>query len=130
MSRITLKQLRYFEALARHRHFGRAAEACAISQPALSLQMKELEALIGAPLIERGPRRILLSGLGEALAERAREVLRAVDEIEDLARAEGAALAGRLRLGAIPTVAPYLLPGLVKDLMARHPELELRPREA
>ena len=78
MSNLTIRQLRYFEALSRHRHFGRAAEACAISQPALSIQMKELEAMLGAPLIERGARQLRLSELGEALAVRARDILRAV----------------------------------------------------
>ena len=87
MSRITLKHLRYFEALARHRHFGRAAEASSISQPALSLQMKELEEILGAPLVERGPRQIRLTALGEDFALRARDVLRGVDELASLARA-------------------------------------------
>lgn len=130
MFRLTVKHLRYFEALARHRHFGRAAEACSISQPALSVQMKELEELLGAPLIERNARQILLTGLGEALADRAHNVLRSIDEIEDLTQAHRAPLSGRLRIGAIPTVAPYLLPTLIKDLAARHPELGIRPREA
>ncbi|TCO71637.1 LysR family transcriptional regulator [Rhodovulum euryhalinum] len=125
-----MKHLRYFEALARHGHFGRAAEACGISQPALSVQMKELEALLGAPLIERGARQIRLSGLGEALAERAREILRAVDELDDLARASRGTLSGRLRIGVIPTIAPYLLPGLIKELGTRNPALDIRPREA
>ncbi|MGR3321493.1 MAG: LysR substrate-binding domain-containing protein [Pseudooceanicola sp.] len=127
---LTMKHLRYFEALARHGHFGHAAEACSISQPALSVQMKELEALLGAPLIERTPRRIRLTSLGEALAERARDILRAVDEIEDLARAAQGPLAGRLRLGVIPTVAPYLLPRLIRELSSAFPGLDLRPREA
>jgi len=130
MFKLTVKHLRYFEALARHRHFGRAAEACSISQPALSVQMKELEDLLGAPLIERNARQILLTGLGETLAHRARAVLRSIDEIEDLTRAHRAPLSGHLRIGAIPTVAPYLLPTLIKDLAARHPELAVRPREA
>ena len=125
-----MKHLRYFEALARHRHFGRAAEACAISQPALSVQMKELEALLGAPLIERDARQIRLSAFGEALAERARDILRAVDEIEELARTARGPLFGRLRIGVIPTVAPYLLPRLIRDLAAWHPDLDIRPREA
>lgn len=129
MMNVTVKQLRYFDALARHRHFGRAAEACAISQPALSVQMKELEALFGAPLIERGPRAIRLSALGEDLIQRARSILRAVDELEDLARGASGALAGPLRLGIIPTVAPYLLPGLIKQLAALYPDLDIRPRE-
>lgn len=127
---LTMKHLRYFEALARHGHFGRAAEACAISQPALSVQMKELEALVGAPLIERNARQIRLNGLGEALAERARDILRAVDEIEDLARTARGPLFGRFRIGVIPTVAPYLLPGLIQDLTALYPDVDIRPREA
>ncbi|MGR3781674.1 MAG: LysR substrate-binding domain-containing protein [Albimonas sp.] len=129
MANVTLRQLRYFEALARLRHFGRAAEACAISQPALSVQMKELEALLGAPLVERGAREIRLTRLGEALAPRARDVLRAVDEIEDLARASQRPFAGRLALGVIPTVAPYLLPALMTELAKAWPEMEVRPRE-
>lgn len=125
-----MKHLRYFEALARHRHFGRAAEACSISQPALSVQMKELEAMLGAPLIERGARQIRLSSLGEALAQRAGAILRSVDEIEDLVRASHGPLAGRLRIGVIPTVAPYLLPRLLKELGKHAPDLDLQPREA
>ncbi len=130
MINISMKHLRYFAALAAHGHFGRAAEACSISQPALSVQMKELEALLGAPLIERGARQIRLSSLGEALAVRARDILRSVDEIEDLARAHRAPLSGRLRIGVIPTVAPYLLPRLIKELSLLYPEIDIRPREA
>ncbi|MAY88188.1 MAG: LysR family transcriptional regulator [Pseudooceanicola sp.] len=129
MINVTFKQLRYFEALARHRHFGRAAEACAISQPALSVQIKELEAMFGASLIERNARDIRLSGLGEALLVRARDILRAVDELEDLTRSTKGALAGPLRLGLIPTVAPYLLPGLITHMAQTFPDLDVRPRE-
>ena len=129
MINVTFKQLRYFEALARHRHFGRAAEACAISQPALSVQIKELEAMFGASLIERNARDIRLSGLGEALLVRARDILRAVDELEDLTRSTKGALAGPLRLGLIPTVAPYLLPGLITHMAEKFPDLDVRPRE-
>jgi LysR family transcriptional regulator, hydrogen peroxide-inducible genes activator len=127
---MTMKHLRYFDALATHAHFGRAAEACAISQPALSLQMKELEALLGAPLIERGARQVRLTPLGEDFAARARDILRAVDELGDLARAASGPLSGRLRIGVIPTVAPYLLPRIIKDLSAHLPGLDLHPREA
>ena len=127
---MTMKHLRYFDALATHAHFGRAAEACAISQPALSLQMKELEALLGAPLIERGARQVRLTPLGEDFAARTRDILRAVDELGDLARAASGPLSGRLRIGVIPTVAPYLLPRIIKDLSARLPGLDLHPREA
>lgn len=124
-----MRHLRYFDALAREGHFGRAAEASAISQPALSLQIKELEELMGAKLVERGTRRIRLTNLGENFALRAREILRAVDELGELGRASRGSLVGRLRLGVIPTVAPYLLPRLIKELVTRHPGLDLRPRE-
>jgi len=129
MSRLSLRHLRYFDALATHAHFGRAAAACAISQPALSLQIKELEEILGAPLVERGPRQVRLTGLGEALAPRARAILRAVEELDDLARASVMPLTGRLRIGVIPTIAPYLLPAVIKALGRRFPGLDIRPRE-
>jgi LysR family transcriptional regulator, hydrogen peroxide-inducible genes activator len=127
---LSMKHLRYFEALSQHGHFGRAADACAISQPALSLQMKELEDILGAALIERGARQIRLTPLGESFALRVRDILRSVDELADLARASTGPLTGRLRIGVIPTVAPYLLPRIIKDLTAHYPDLDLRPREA
>jgi LysR family hydrogen peroxide-inducible transcriptional activator len=130
MNRITLKHLRYFGALARHRHFGRAAEELSISQPALSLQMKELEEILGAPLVERGTRQIRLTGLGEEVALRARDILRGVDEVAALAQASSWPLSGRLRIGIIPTIAPYLLPRLLRRLEERFPNLSLHPREA
>ena len=129
MTGLSIRHLRYFDALAREGHFGRAAEASSISQPALSLQIKELEELMGAKLVERGTRRIRLTNLGESFALRAREILRAVDELGELGRASRGSLVGRLRLGVIPTVAPYLLPRLIKELVTRHPGLDLRPRE-
>ena len=127
---LTLKQLRYFEALARHRHFGRAAEACFISQPALSLQIKELESMFGAPLVERGPRQVQLTAVGEAFLTKARQILLDVDELEDLVRASRGPLAGRLRLGVIPTIAPYLLPEIIASLSNQFPDLELDLRES
>ncbi len=130
MASISMRHLRYFESLARQGHFGRAANACGVSQPALSLQIKELEQTIGAPLVDRGGRRIGLTSLGEAFAVRVRDILRAVDELGDLARASQGPLVGRLRIGVIPTVAPYLLPSIVKGLAERYPRLELGPREA
>lgn len=125
-----MKHLRYFDALAQHGHFGRAAAACAISQPALSLRMKELEERLGAPLVERGKRHVRLTRLGEAFASRASYILRAVDELGDLARASHDPLVGRLQIGVIPTVAPYLLPDMIKALSAGCPGLDLWPREA
>jgi LysR family hydrogen peroxide-inducible transcriptional activator len=130
MANITLRQLRYFQALAREGHFGRAADICAISQPALSLQIKELEETLGTPLFERGPRKVRLTSLGEVLAERARDILRAVDDLDDLARASREGMAGPLRIGVIPTVAPYLLPGIVSALAGRFPGLDIRIRES
>jgi LysR family transcriptional regulator, hydrogen peroxide-inducible genes activator len=127
---ITIRHLRYVDALARTGHFGRAAALCAISQPALSIQIKELEAMLGAKLFERSARQVRLTSLGEAFALRARDILRAIDELGDLARASAGPLAGRLGLGVIPTVAPYLLPHIIKAIAARHPGLDLRPREA
>ncbi|WP_455918918.1 hydrogen peroxide-inducible genes activator [Ensifer canadensis] len=130
MNGLTMKHLRYFDALARIGHFGRAAESCAISQPALSVQIRELETLLGAPLVERGGRRIRLTGLGEEFVGRTRAILRAIDELADLGRAAHGPLAGRLRLGIIPTVAPYLLPTIIKSLAQLYPGLDPRPREA
>jgi len=125
-----MKHLRYFDALSRHGHFGRAAQSCAISQPALSVQIKELEEILGAPLVERGARQIRMTSLGDGVALRVREILRAVDELGDLARASHSPLVGRLRIGVIPTVAPYLLPRFVRALSGRFPGIDLHPREA
>lgn len=129
MINLTLKQLRYFEALAQYGHFGRAADACAISQPALSMQIKELENSLGTALFERSAREIRLSNFGEAFSLRVREILRSVDELEDLARISRDQLAGRLRIGLIPTVAPYLLPNLILNLTEMHIGLDLHVRE-
>lgn len=129
MINLTLKQLRYFEALARHGHFGRAADACAISQPALSVQIKELEEALGTELFERGARQIRLTSFGEGFAERVRDILLSVDELEDLARASRQQLVGRLRIGVIPTVAPYLLPTIIGNLARLHDGLDIHVRE-
>jgi LysR family hydrogen peroxide-inducible transcriptional activator len=130
MAQMTLRQLRYFDALARHSHFGRAAAACSISQPALSMQIKELEDALGAQLIERGARQVRLTRLGEEAASRVRDVLRSVDELGDFARASRDRFGGRLRLGMIPTIAPYLLPAVIGNLARTHPELDIHVREA
>jgi LysR family hydrogen peroxide-inducible transcriptional activator len=129
MNNLTLKHLRYFEALARHRHFGRAADTCAISQPALSMQIKELEEAVGTALFERGARQIRLTNFGEVFALRARDILRSVDELGDLARASQERLVGRLRIGVIPTVAPYLLPTIIGNLTRLNAGLDLHLRE-
>jgi LysR family transcriptional regulator, hydrogen peroxide-inducible genes activator len=127
---ITLRQLRYFGALADHGRFGRAASACGISQPALSMQIKELEEALGGPLVERGVRQVRLTKFGEEAVVRARDILRSVDELRDFARASGDRLAGRLRVGMIPTIAPYLLPSVIANITRMHPELDIHVREA
>jgi len=129
MTNLTVKQLRYLEALARHGHFGRAAEACAISQPALSMQIKELEEELGAALFERGPRQVRLTGFGEEFVLRVRGILRSVDELGDLARASQDRLVGRLRIGVIPTIAPYLLPTIIGNLTRIYAGLDIHIRE-
>src|SRR6266851_2469041 len=129
MISVTLRQLRYFDALARHGHFGRAAEACAISQPALSMQIKEMEEALGGLLLERSARQVALTRFGEQLSQRVRDILRSVDELGDFARASRDRLAGRLRIGMIPTIAPYLLPKIIGNLTRIHPELDIQVRE-
>lgn len=129
MTPLTLKQLRYFTALAQHGHFGRAADTCAISQPALSLQIKELEANLGTPLFERSAKSARLTNFGEVFAERVREILRSVDDLAELARAAQEGLIGPLRIGVIPTVAPYLLPSVIRDVSQHFPGLDIRVHE-
>ncbi|WP_438955988.1 LysR substrate-binding domain-containing protein [Cognatiyoonia sp.] len=130
MINLTLKHFRYFDALARFGHFGRAAEDCAISQPALSVQIKELETMLGAPLVERTSRKIKLTTLGEEFLTRARKILSDVEEMAALARSSEGSLKGALRLGVIPTIAPYLLPSIIQKLGATYPDLDLQPRES
>src|SRR5436190_15843793 len=130
MMQMSLRQLRYFDALARHGHFGRAAEACSISQPALSMQIKEMEAALGGVLLERNARAVTLTKFGEEIIQRVRDILRSVDELGDFARASRDRLAGRLRIGMIPTIAPYLLPKVIGNLTQAHPEIDVQVREA
>jgi LysR family transcriptional regulator, hydrogen peroxide-inducible genes activator len=130
MSQMNLRQLRYFDALARHSHFGRAAAACAISQPALSMQIKELEETLGTVLMERGARQARLTKFGEEAALRVRDILLLIDELGEFARASRDRLSGRLRIGMIPTIAPYLLPILMENLTRTHPEVDIYVREA
>ena len=122
---MNLQDLRYLVALADHRHFGRAAEACFVSQPTLSTQIKKLERELGVELIERTPRQIMLTAVGESIVERARVVLRETDNIREVARRATDPEAGSLRIGLFPTLAPYLLPHIVPELHERFPKLEL-----
>ncbi len=125
----SLKQLRYFVALAETGGFGRAAETVFVSQPALSQQIKELETILGVELVERLPRGIRLTRAGREVLERSRRILGEVAELERAARLSRG-LTGRLRLGVIPTVAPYLLPIALTRLRARDLTLDIRVREA
>lgn len=129
MNQLTLRQLRYFDALARMGHFGQAAEQCSVTQPALSMQIKELEHALGAALIERGARGVRLTAFGEDMLPRVRDILRGVDELGDVARAAREGRMGRLRIGVIPTIAPYLLPGVLRALGEAHPGLDVHVRE-
>jgi LysR family hydrogen peroxide-inducible transcriptional activator len=129
MNNLTFKQLRYFEALARHAHFGRAADVCAISQPALSVQIKDLEQNLGTTLFERSSRHVRLTQFGRDFAVRVRAVLQSVDELGEMARAAHEGLQGRLRIGVIPTIAPYLLPQLIGQLAKAYPNLDVQIRE-
>ncbi|MCX7565086.1 hydrogen peroxide-inducible genes activator [Sulfitobacter sp. F26169L] len=129
MINFTLKQLRYFEAVARQGQFGRAAESCAISQPALSAQIAALEASFGQQLFERSARHVRLTPVGEQLVPRVRDILRAAEAVSDLARSAGGSALTRLRLGVIPTIAPYLLPSVIGQITAAHPEIDLLVRE-
>ena len=126
---MTLKQLRYVDALARQGHFGRAADICAISQPALSMQVRDLEAALGTALFERGAREVRMTEFGVTFVDRARAILRSVEELEDLARAAGERLSGRLRIGVIPTIAPYFLPKVIGELTRHYPRIDLQLRE-
>lgn len=132
MKNLSLKQLRYFDALAAMGHFGRAADICAISQPALSMQIKELEAALATPLFERSPKGLRLTPFGGEFALRARAILREVDALGEFVRArkDGAGFGGRLALGVIPTVAPYFLPQMMRAVQAAYAGLEVNLREA
>jgi LysR family transcriptional regulator, hydrogen peroxide-inducible genes activator len=122
---LTLRQLRYLDALARHGHFGRAAEECAVSQPALSMQIRDLERELGTELVERRQGIIVLTEIGAEVARRAGSILSATRDLADCARHSGRVLSGGLRLGVIPTLAPYVLPRLLPGLHLRHPDLRL-----
>ena len=122
---LTLRQLRYLDALARHGNFVRAAEECAISQPALSMQIRELEQELGAELVARGHGVTALTEAGTEVARRAGSFLSATRDLADCVRHRGGPLSGTLRLGVIPTLAPYVLPSLLPILHRIHPDLRL-----
>jgi len=122
---MNLRDLRYLVALADHKHFGRAAAACYVSQPTLSTQIRKLEDELGVPLVERAPRKVMLTPAGREAAERARRIVAEVEQMKEAARRSQDPEAGTVRLGIFPTLAPYLLPHVVPRLRTRFPQLEL-----
>jgi LysR family hydrogen peroxide-inducible transcriptional activator len=125
----TLKQLQYLVALRKLGHFGRAADACYVTQSTLSAGLRELETLLGVTLVERTRRVVRFTPLGQRITDKALRVLREADELTAMARAEGQPLHGELRLGVIPTIAPFLLPAILPRLRREWPNLKLYLRE-
>lgn len=125
----TVKQLQYLVSLRRFGHFGRAADACFVTQSTLSAGLRELETLLGLTLVERTRRVVRFTALGEKIADKALKVLRETEELAEMARAQGRPLHGELRMGVIPTIAPFLLPTMLPRLREQWPELKLYLRE-
>lgn len=125
----TVKQLQYLVALRRFGHFGKAADACFVTQSTLSAGLRELETLLGVTLVERTRRVVRFTALGEKIANKATRVLRETEELAEMARAQGRPLHGELRMGVIPTIAPFLLPTMLPRLRKQWPELKLYLRE-
>jgi LysR family transcriptional regulator, hydrogen peroxide-inducible genes activator len=125
----TLKQLQYLVALRETGHFGKAADACFVTQSTLSAGLRDIESLLGIVLVERTRRVVRFTALGEKIADKAVRVLREAEELAELARAEGKPLHGELRMGVIPTIAPFLLPAMLPRLRSEWPELKLYLRE-
>jgi LysR family hydrogen peroxide-inducible transcriptional activator len=124
-TRMNFRDLRYLVALADHKHFGRAATASFVSQPTLSTQIRKLEDELGVSLVERAPRRVMLTPIGREIAERARKVIAEVEQMGEIARRSQDPEAGTVRLGIFPTLAPYLLPHVLPGVRKRFPRLEL-----
>lgn len=122
---MNLRDLKYLVALADHRHFGRAAQASFVSQPTLSTQIRKLEDELGVSLVERAPRRVMLTPVGREIADRARKVIGDVEQMSEIARRSRDPEAGSVRLGLFPTLGPYLLPHVVPRLRGRFPRMEL-----
>jgi LysR family hydrogen peroxide-inducible transcriptional activator len=125
----TIKQLQYLVALREHGHFGRAADACFVTQSTLSAGLRELESLLEVTLVERTRRVVRFTALGEKIADKALRVIRESEELAALARSQGKPLHGELRLGVIPTIAPFLLPAMLPRLRSQWPDLKLYLRE-
>lgn len=127
---ISIKQLRYLDAAARHRHFGKAAQAVAVSQPALSMQIQELENSLNIQIFERLPQGVRLTADGAEIATRAARILSEINDLTDFAKQRQQPLSGTLNLGVIPTIAPYLLPPLLRHLRDTEAALKLNIRES
>lgn len=126
---MNFRALQYFVKLAELKHFSKAAEACFVSQPTLSTQIRKLEEELGVSLVERAPRKIMLTPVGEDIAHRARHVLRDIEHIKDAARGSKDPESGTIKLGIFPTLAPYLLPHVIPVIRRRYPELRLQLAE-
>jgi LysR family hydrogen peroxide-inducible transcriptional activator len=122
---MNLRDLKYLVALADHRHFGKAADASFVSQPRLSTQIKKLEDELGVALVERAPRKVMLTPVGREVVERARQIIAEVEQMGEVARRSRDPEAGTVRLGLFPTLGPYLLPHVVPRIRKRFPQLEL-----
>ncbi|MFT5482950.1 MAG: LysR family hydrogen peroxide-inducible transcriptional activator [Halieaceae bacterium] len=125
----TLKQLKYLSAVAEHAHFGNAARACHVSQSTLSAGIQELEDALGAALVERNNKRVILTQLGQEVVQRSRAILIDVEDLVAVCDASAEPFSGKMRLGVIPTIAPFILPGLLKKLRSKHPAFQLFIRE-
>ena len=126
---MTLTEMRYVVALSRDRHFGRAAEACHVSQPTLSVALKKVESQLGSPLFERTPTEVRITALGERIVAQARRVLEEAVRLEEIAGSGGDPLSGTLRVGVIFSIAPYLLPQLIPALHQQAPSMPLFLKE-
>lgn len=126
---MNFRALQYFVKLAELKHFSKAAEACFVSQPTLSTQIRKLEEELGITLVERAPRKVMLTPAGEDIAHRARHILRDIEHLKDAARRSKDPETGMIKLGIFPTLAPYLLPHIIPEIRQRYPELRLQLAE-
>ncbi len=126
---INLRDLVYFLAVVEKQHFGRAAEACFVTQPALSMQLKKLEEVLGVQLFERSNKQVIVTPIGRVIAKRAQIVVQEVENIRQIARQAQDPLGGEVKLGVIPTIAPYLLPRILPEIGRQLPQLRLQLHE-
>src|SRR3990167_10461571 len=122
---MNIRDLKYLVALKEHKHFGRAAEACFVSQPALSMQIKKLEEFLGVQLLERTNKSVMFTPVGDIMIERAQVILNEADEMKEIARQASDPFGGELRIGIFPTLAPYLLPHIAPKITKKFPRLSL-----